>query len=218
MPSQELVFDHEAIPATGGKDSAVTSTSTVKITTKRASASRDLSFDIHVKTIALSDNSATEHSFNDVRASITSDKKTELVMTLNDNRLRTTIVRQPAPNPRAPPSTSNAERLHIFNAGTRTTLVRPPPPWLLSLSADVLNATKGKGIRAPMPSVVVDVKVNVGDKVTKGQAIVILESMKTETVLRAEKDSVVKAVACAKGEMVKEGTELVSFEEDGSES
>ena len=63
-----------------------------------------------------------------------------------------------------------------------------------------------------MPSVVVEVKVALGEKVERGQALVILESMKTETVLRSEVDGVVKAVGCAKGEMVEEGRILVDVE------
>jgi 3-methylcrotonyl-CoA carboxylase alpha subunit len=90
-------------------------------------------------------------------------------------------------------------------------LTIPSPSWLLSLQADAQKAIQG-GMRAPMPSVVVDVKVNVGDIVKKGQAIVVLESMKTETVLRADADGVVKTIACAKGDMVEEGTELAMIE------
>ena len=63
-----------------------------------------------------------------------------------------------------------------------------------------------------MPSVVVEVKVALGEKVERGQALVILESMKTETVLRSEVDGVVKAVGCVKGEMVEEGRILVDVE------
>ena len=63
-----------------------------------------------------------------------------------------------------------------------------------------------------MPSVVVEVKVKVGDRVEPGQAVVVLESMKTETVLRADSAGVVKAVGCAKGEMVEEGRDLVEIE------
>lgn len=63
-----------------------------------------------------------------------------------------------------------------------------------------------------MPSMVVDVKVEVGKAVKKGEIVVVLESMKTETVLRAESDGVVKLVECAKGDMVEEGKELVLIE------
>ena len=75
----------------------------------------------------------------------------------------------------------------------------------------MLGAGKG-ALKAPMPSLVVEVKVNVGDKVEKGQAVVVLESMKTETVLRAEVDGVIKVIGCKNGEMVEEGRELVSIE------
>lgn len=63
-----------------------------------------------------------------------------------------------------------------------------------------------------MPSVVVEVKVVVGDKVEKGQAIVVLESMKTETVLRSEVDGIVRSVGCTKGEQVEEGRQLVDID------
>ena len=65
-----------------------------------------------------------------------------------------------------------------------------------------------------MPSLVVDVRVKLGDRVEKGQAIIVLESMKTETVLRADVAGVVKAVGCKNGEMVEEGRELVEIEGD----
>jgi len=107
------------------------------------------------------------------------------------------------------------ERLHLFNGGTKTILVLPSPNWLLSLGGDILNAAKG-ALKAPMPSLVVEVRVKVGDKVEKGQAVVVLESMKTETVLRTDVAGVVKAVGCMKGEMVEEGKELVDIEEQES--
>ena len=81
----------------------------------------------------------------------------------------------------------------------------------------MLGAGKG-ALKAPMPSLVVEVKVKVGDRVEKGQTVVVLESMKTETVLRAEVDGVIRAVGCKNGEMVEEGRELVSIGVDGEES
>lgn len=109
------------------------------------------------------------------------------------------------------------ERLHVFSGagGGKTTLVLPPPQWVLSLGGDVLGAAKG-ALRAPMPSVVVEVRVRVGERVEKGQPVVVLESMKTETVLRAPVAGVVTAVGCAQGEMVEEGRELVDVEEVAS--
>ena len=139
----------------------------------------------------------------------------EVFSSLGGRSLQTTIVSQPPP-PSLPATSSpnTMERLHIFVDGQKFTLVLPTPKWLLSLGGDVLGASKG-ALRAPMPSLVVEVKVKVGDRVEKGQAVVVLESMKTEMVLRAEVDGIVEAVGCKDGEMVEEGRELASIEADG---
>lgn len=101
----------------------------------------------------------------------------------------------------------------MFSAsGVKTTLAIPPPAYVLSLGKDVLSASKG-ALRAPMPSLIVEVKVSVGDRVEKGQPVVVLESMKTETVLRAEISGVVSAVGCVKGDMVEEGRELIDIKD-----
>jgi len=136
-----------------------------------------------------------------------------LSATLDMNYLRATIVSQPPP-PAIPASQSSntMERLHIFNGGQKTTLVLPSPTWLLSLGGDLLSA-KG-ALKAPMPSLIVELKVKVGDRVEKGQAVVVIESMKTETVLRADRAGVVRSVGCKAGEMVEEGRELVDIEVD----
>jgi 3-methylcrotonyl-CoA carboxylase alpha subunit len=146
--------------------------------------------------------------FTNVNASL--PQPTLLQATIAQQQLRTTIVPQ-IEHHGAPAIASTEEKLHIFQQGQRFMLTIPSPSWLLSLQADAQKAIQG-GMRAPMPSVVVDVKVNVGDVVKKGQAIIVLESMKTETVLRADADGVVKTIACAKGDMVEEGTELAMIE------
>jgi 3-methylcrotonyl-CoA carboxylase alpha subunit len=126
--------------------------------------------------------------------------------TLKNTRYEPTIVSQPV-------GVSDAramEKLHVFSGGRKVSLVIPLPNWLLSLDAGS-TATKG-ALKAPMPSLVVEVKVKVGDKVKKGEAVVVIESMKTETVLRAHTDGVVKTIGCMNGEMVEEGRELVEID------
>lgn len=144
------------------------------------------------------------------------NSSTSISTAINSALTKTTIVPQlPPPGVPASHSPNTTERLHIFSNGTKTTLVLPSPNWLLSLGGDVLSAAAAKakgGLRAPMPSLVVEVKVKVGDTVEKGQAVVVLESMKTETVLRASGKGVVRAIGCKNGEMVEEGKELVDIE------
>jgi 3-methylcrotonyl-CoA carboxylase alpha subunit len=155
-----------------------------------------------------------ETSFTNVKASISDNK---LSVNLNGQALNNTVVLQRAP-PGMPPtsSASSQDRCHVFHAGTRSTLILPAPKWLKALGAGVLRARGA--LRAPMPSLVVEVKVAVGDKVEKGQAVVVLESMKTETVLRAPAAGVIKAVGCSKGEMVEEGRELVDIDDEAGET
>ncbi|ELU40318.1 3-methylcrotonyl-CoA carboxylase [Rhizoctonia solani AG-1 IA] len=151
----------------------------------------------------------TTRTFENVSARIAASSSTRLECTLDNALRRTTIV------PQAPPGiglNAAAERLHIFHGGVKTVLSIPPPKWLLSLGNDLAKSVGGGSIRAPMPSVVVEVKVQVGDSVKKGDAVVILESMKTETVLRASVDGTVQNVGCTAGEMVEEGRELVGIQ------
>ncbi|KAF5385379.1 hypothetical protein D9615_001070 [Tricholomella constricta] len=158
--------------------------------------------------------SAGTTTFPSVPAQLSST--TTLSTTLSAESLNTTIVSQPPP-PNVPASTNpnTMERLHVFAGGHKTTLVVSSPNWLLSLGGDVLSAAKG-GLKAPMPSLVVEVRVKVGDRVEEGQAVVVLESMKTETVLRANVAGVVKSIGCKNGEMVEEGRELVDIEADAN--
>lgn len=163
-------------------------------------------FDVTVQT------STDTTTFPSVSAQLVSP--TTLSATLNAQSSQTTIVSQPPPPAvQATLSLNTMERLHVFNGGQKITLVLPPPKWLLSLGGDVLNAGRG-ALKAPMPSLVVEVRVAVGDRVQKGQAVVVLESMKTETVLRSDIDGVVRAVGCKKGEMVEEGRQLVDIDAD----
>ncbi len=66
---------------------------------------------------------------------------------------------------------------------------------------------------APMPSRVVSVFVASGDIVTRGQKLLILESMKVETTVAAPHDGLIETVHVKPDEMLKEGAKLVSFAE-----
>jgi biotin carboxyl carrier protein len=53
-----------------------------------------------------------------------------------------------------------------------------------------------------MPATVIAVHVKPGDRVTKGDTVVVLEAMKMEMPVRVTEDGVVATVACAVGELV----------------
>jgi 3-methylcrotonyl-CoA carboxylase alpha subunit len=70
----------------------------------------------------------------------------------------------------------------------------------------------GGHLTAPMPGSVVSVLVKAGDKVTKGQPLIVMEAMKMEHTIVAPFEGKVEAVYFAAKEQVKEGAELVALE------
>lgn len=75
-----------------------------------------------------------------------------------------------------------------------------------------LSSQKLNHIKAPMPGLVLDVMVQVGDEVQKGDSILILEAMKMENVIKAEGNAVVKSVGIAKGDAVEKNQVMIEFE------
>lgn len=67
-------------------------------------------------------------------------------------------------------------------------------------------------LTAMMPSKVIAVHVQVGDRVQAGQVVLVLEAMKMESELKAPRDGVVRAVNCAPGDSVNPGVPLVIIE------
>ena len=71
-------------------------------------------------------------------------------------------------------------------------------------------AAEGR-LSAPIPGRVVQVLVQVGDRVARGQVVAILEAMKTELRISAPADGIVAHLGCAAGDSVEEGTEIVTL-------
>ena len=64
-------------------------------------------------------------------------------------------------------------------------------------------------VSAPMPGTILDVKVSLGQKVSKGDVVCVLEAMKMENDITAPKDGTVTQVVTAKGASVSTGDPLV---------
>ena len=74
-------------------------------------------------------------------------------------------------------------------------------------------AAAGAGtIKSPLPGVILNVKVNVGDAVKKGDTIIILEAMKMENAIKADRDGKIASINVKQGESVLEGAALVTIE------
>ncbi len=75
------------------------------------------------------------------------------------------------------------------------------------------EAGDAPGILAPMHGIVVALQVEAGQPVSKGQPLLVLEAMKMEHVLKADRDGVIEALQCRQGEQVNQGALLVRFAE-----
>ena len=71
-----------------------------------------------------------------------------------------------------------------------------------SVPVIAINSSGGEPIKAPMPGTLLDIKVSVGTKVTKGQILFVLEAMKMENEIYAPSDGVVTQIMVAKSSTV----------------
>ena len=80
-----------------------------------------------------------------------------------------------------------------------------PPPEAASVNA------AGEKLTAPLPGTIVTIKVNAGDKVKKGDLLIIIEAMKMENEILAPNDATIGAVLCSVGASVRTGEPLLTF-------
>lgn len=76
-----------------------------------------------------------------------------------------------------------------------------------------LSSQKLNHIKAPMPGLVLELLVEVGQEVSKGDSVLILEAMKMENVIKAEGDAVVKNITINKGDAVEKNQIMIEFED-----
>lgn len=114
-------------------------------------------------------------------------------------RITTTIIR------------SDGDSISLFQRGQHHRLQLARPSWH-SKALGIRTVTNS--VLAPMPCKILRVDIREGDAVKKDQALVVIESMKMETVIRSPLDGVVKKIVHGAGEMCKAGTALVEFVEE----
>jgi biotin carboxyl carrier protein len=81
-----------------------------------------------------------------------------------------------------------------------------------AMTAGVRDAGGVRTVRAVMPGIVREVRVQPGAEVAKGDALLILEAMKMQNEIRADHAGTVKGVHIAVGETVDKGAKLVDIE------
>jgi 3-methylcrotonyl-CoA carboxylase alpha subunit len=79
-----------------------------------------------------------------------------------------------------------------------------------------LDATGGR-LTAPMPGKIIEVTARPGQRVKRGEALLVLEAMKMEHTIVAPADGIIDGVHFLPGDLVEEGAALIAFSADGKE-
>ena len=113
----------------------------------------------------------------------------------------------PAPRPAAKPAAAPAP------APAAAPAAPAPAPQPIAPAAPAAEpaapAGKGTAVQSPLPGVILDIKVAVGDQVKACQTVAILEAMKMENNINAECDGVITAIKVSKGDNILEGSDIV---------
>jgi biotin carboxyl carrier protein len=82
---------------------------------------------------------------------------------------------------------------------------------LEKMGMNVAAGSKINSIKAPMPGLIIDLKINAGDPVKPGDQLLILEAMKMENIIKSPGEGIVKKVNVKKGDSVEKGQVLIEF-------
>lgn len=80
------------------------------------------------------------------------------------------------------------------------------------LGFSLTNVKQVNSIKAPMPGLILDINVSVGQEVAENDNLLILEAMKMENNLSSPRAGVIKSINVSKGDAVEKGQLLIEFE------
>jgi propionyl-CoA carboxylase alpha chain len=95
---------------------------------------------------------------------------------------------------------------------SRVRVMSPQHAELFARLPEKVAADTSKLIQSPMPGLVVSIAVEPGQSVKTGETVAIIEAMKMQNIMKAERDGVVKSVGAMAGDPVAADDVLVEFE------
>ena len=69
----------------------------------------------------------------------------------------------------------------------------------------------GKAVRSPMPGLVISIDIAAGQEVKAGETLAVIEAMKMQNILRAERDGVIKTISVKPGDSVAADAVIMEF-------
>lgn len=110
--------------------------------------------------------------------------------------------------------------VEIEGKASKVSKITKPTPSTSSAAtiAEVISTAKaaakksaGTAVESPLPGVIVDLKVREGDQVKAGQHLLVLEAMKMENNIDADRDGIIVELKVNKGDSVLEGDTLLTI-------
>lgn len=81
-----------------------------------------------------------------------------------------------------------------------------------SMGYELSSESAANDVKAPMPGIILEIQVEPGDAVSKGDTLLILEAMKMENAILSPKDGVIKSVMSETGDTVDKNKLLIELE------
>jgi biotin carboxyl carrier protein len=106
---------------------------------------------------------------------------------------------------------SGKYRLKVNGKTADVTLKTQLDMLLESLGLQGTVSNKISDLKAPMPGLILDIRVQAGQEIKKGDPLVVLEAMKMENIIKAAGNGVVKEVKITKGQKVEKNQVLLTF-------
>ncbi len=100
----------------------------------------------------------------------------------------------------------------VNNAVYQVSLKDKMDSLLEKLGMDSLLEVKTENLKAPMPGLILEIAVDKGQKISKGDKLLILEAMKMENVIKASSDAIIENIKVNVGDSVDNGQILITFE------
>ena len=106
-------------------------------------------------------------------------------------------------------------RVAVATGGAATWVFVDGNVWQIDNPSEERGRRKSRGdgsVMSPMPATVVAINTAPGKTVNEGDTLIVLEAMKMELPIRAPRSGTVKALHCAKGDLVQPGVNLLEIE------
>jgi biotin carboxyl carrier protein len=110
-----------------------------------------------------------------------------------------------------PEDHASTPKLETVNLSAGTEQTAPMPENRISTKPGLSQMTSSRGVPAPIPGVIVEIKAAVGQSVNRGDELCVLEAMKMKNSIKAGRSGTIGKINISVGDQVRHGQVLMEF-------